>query len=163
MPRLQSSEFWSNVAKGVGDACWTWIGTISDHGYGRFFLDGTEHKAHRIAFALGKNTALPGVVMVCHRCDNRVCVNPAHLFIGLAEDNNRDARDKGRTFTPRALHNGNGKLSDEQVAEVLASTEKGNAIARRLAVSPALISMIRSRQRRQVVGDAGVEPAAFRV
>jgi hypothetical protein len=160
---LEASGFWNNVAKGGPDECWPWIGTVSDKGYGKHFSGGGEHRAHRVAFALGKNTALPGVVMVCHRCDNRVCANPNHLFIGLADDNNKDARAKGRAVTPRGLSNGNGKLSDAQVWEVVASSESGAAISRRLGVSQALVSMIRSRKRRAVVGTAGVEPATFRV
>lgn len=102
--------------------------------------------------------------MVCHRCDNPACVNPNHLFIGTAVDNNQDARAKGRAVTPRATKNGNGKLSDAQILDVIQSQESGTAVARRLGVSPALVSMVRSGQRRKMlVGDAGVEPATFRV
>jgi hypothetical protein len=163
LPNLAASDFWDNVRQGAPDECWPWIGSLTDKGYGRFFLDGVEHRAHRVAFALGKNTAVPGVVMVCHRCDNRPCANPGHLFIGLAVDNNGDARDKGRTYTQRGMRNGNGKLSDEQVAHILGSAESGAALARRLKVSPALVSMIRSGQRRNVVGGTGIEPVTSTV
>ena len=163
IPALRDAGFWDGVRRGTQGECWEWLGATSEKGYGRFEFGGATHRAHRIAFVLGKNTALPGVVMVCHRCDNPACVNPDHLFIGLAEDNNNDARAKGRGVTPRGTRNGNGKLTDEQVAEVQASRETGAAIARRMGVSPALVSMVRSGQRRQVVGTAGVEPATFRV
>lgn len=160
---LRATDFWAGARVGQTDDCWPWLGRVTGKGYGRFDFDGTELRAHRVAFALGKNTALPGVVMVCHRCDNTRCVNPEHLFIGLAADNNEDAAAKGRVVAPRGLRNGNGKLSDERVAEVLTSAESGAAIARRLGVSQSLVSMIRNSKRRQMVGDAGVEPATFRV
>ena len=160
---LPAAEFWASVAIGREDECWPWRAQTNDKGYGRFAVDGAEHKSHRVAFALGKRTGVPGVVMVCHRCDNPACCNPHHLFLGLAKDNNEDRSGKGRTVAPRSLANGNGKLSDAQVRDVLTSREPGAAIARRFGVSPALVSMIRNGRRRQMVGDAGVEPATFRV
>lgn len=160
---LERAGFWDRVQRADEASCWPWDGPLNDGGYGRFILPAGEHRAHRVAFALGRRTPLPSVVMVCHRCDNPACCNPAHLFIGLAEDNNADARVKGRHVAPSALRNGNAKLSDDQVREVLVSRETGAAVARRLGVSPALVSMIRSGRRREMVGDAGVEPATFRV
>lgn len=163
LPALESAGFWDRVQRIEDGSCWPWTGPTNQGGYGRFIVGNSEHRAHRVAFALGRRTPLPGVVMVCHRCDNPACCNPDHLFIGLATDNNADARDKGRHVAPTALRNGKGKLSDEQVRDVLTSRESGAAIARRFGVSQSLVSMIRRGQRREMVGDAGIEPATFRV
>lgn len=156
---LKSSDFWGKVEQRDPSSCWTWTGASNESGYGRFFLGRQEYRAHRVAFAIGKNTGLPGLVMVCHRCDNPACVNPSHLFIGLAADNNADKASKGRSAVPRAMMNGNGKLSDDDVRLVLTSNQTGASLARQLGVSTALISMIRTgRRRRPVVGAPGIEP-----
>lgn len=157
------NNFWSHVGRANDTGCRLWGGRLNGKGYGLFKAAGQYHMAHRLAFALGKRTPLPGVVMVCHRCDTPACCEPQHLFLGLAADNNADRAAKGRTVAPMSLQNGNSKLSDAQVEDVRSSAESGVAIARRFGVSPALVSMIRSGQRRQMVGDAGIEPATFRV
>lgn len=56
--------------------------------------------AHRIAFELAWGVPA-GALFVCHRCDNVLCCNPAHLFLGTARDNARDMHTKGRnTMSP---------------------------------------------------------------
>jgi hypothetical protein len=76
--------------------CWIWEGTRDPGGYGRI-RDGRRYRlAHRVAWELAFGP-IPDGFAVCHRCDNRACINLTHLFLGTLTDNNRDRMRKGRS------------------------------------------------------------------
>jgi len=74
--------------------CWNWTRHVGKNGYAWFRQDGHGH-AHRWAYARFCGPIPPGL-WVLHSCDNRRCVNPAHLFLGTNGDNIRDMVAKGR-------------------------------------------------------------------
>lgn len=81
---------------------------------------------------------------VCHRCDNPVCVNPEHLFLGTSAENSADRDAKGRHITHRGSDNVSAKLTEEDVIAIRASDGKGIVLAAYYGVSPSRISEIRT-------------------
>jgi len=91
-------RFYSKLQPEPMSGCLLWLGAIHKNGYGYLFPKGKNRKcesAHRVAFELAYGE-IPDGLFVCHRCDVPVCVNPHHLFLGTARDNNEDCREKGR-------------------------------------------------------------------
>lgn len=91
--------FFSKIDFGVGDdTCWLWEGSRTSNGYGQFrFLD-CNWQAHRVAWTLLVGP-IPEGMELCHTCDVRACVNPAHIFVGTHQDNMDDMGRKGRRRT----------------------------------------------------------------
>jgi hypothetical protein len=103
----------------IGDGCWEWMGNRNVKNYG-LFTRPPDMAAHRFAyeFFYGVN---PGSMLVCHKCDNPPCCRPSHLFLGTAEDNMRDAMQKGRLSGHHinlGESNGAAKLTQCDVEEI---------------------------------------------
>lgn len=160
-------RFWGRVDKRQPEECWLWKGTKGPSGYGIICgsLSGVyvgRVLAHRAAWML-VNGPVPSdgpghhgwVVM--HTCDNRKCVNPAHLVLGTQGENIKDMDRKGRAnrsgLVPESgVKHRRAALDAEQVADVLQSQETHKALAQRLGVSIDTIKRVRSGQ---TYGDQG--------
>lgn len=97
-------RFWASVQK--SDSCWTWTGRRYPGGYGEFSVKHVNYRAHRVSWMLNVGP-IPDGLLVCHHCDNRLCVRPDHLFLGTDKDNQTDAIRKGR--------HARGRLSPEGI------------------------------------------------
>jgi hypothetical protein len=103
--RNTKEDFWKFVQK--SDTCWLWSGTLDRDGYGSFWYEGKNNRAHRFIFEL-IGEPLASTELSLHSCDVRNCVNPEHLRPGTQHDNVHDAIDRKRF----------NKFSDDMVAEV---------------------------------------------
>lgn len=124
-------RLWSRVDRSGGpDACWPWTGLVGYTGYGKMTVRRKNTPTHRFAFEL-TNGPIPSGLCVCHACDNRLCCNPAHLWLGTQMDNIQDRNAKGRqarglgsTGTAGERHRC-ARLTDDQVLEMRALRATG--------------------------------------
>lgn len=154
-------NFWSRVAMGAPHECWEWQGAKTSAGYGNLSWHGECVQAHRVAYflavggiALHTRFRQAGVAkryrrFVLHRCDNRLCCNPEHLFLGSMRTNLLDAYEKGRKSQPKSAHT-NAKLTPAQVKTIRAAYDAGGVrqvdLAAAYGVTQRVISLIVRRE-----------------
>lgn len=122
-------RFEANTAPGP-NGCREWTGAVAANGYGRITVAGAELYAHRLAWELYR-AAIPRGHHVLHRCDNRRCVNPDHLFIGTNRANVDDKLAKGRQ--PAGERVAGATLTDAQARAIRERYALGTATAAVLA------------------------------
>lgn len=100
-------------------SCWEWIGSIQTKtGYGQFYLNKKNISSHRVSWILHEGE-IPKGLCVLHKCDNRKCVNPDHLWIGNHKENTRDMIEKGRIFIQKSI------MNDQQKSQCIQLYKKG--------------------------------------
>lgn len=96
MSKVHTKETLYKLKRVTKKGCWNFTGPISKGcGYGKVGFYGKVINAHRLSWIL-TNGDVPSGLIVCHKCDNRKCINPDHLFIGTYRDNTQDMIRKGR-------------------------------------------------------------------
>lgn len=150
----RAALFWSKVDKAEG-GCWTWKGSLfKPSGYGQFWVAGSPTIASRVAWCLTFGP-IPDGMCVLHRCDNRPCVNPDHLFLGTKADNNRDRAQKGRngnSGAPPGERNGNASLTAHDVMKLRSLYSANNKrpkygdLAKRFGIAASTVAAIVNRR-----------------
>lgn len=156
-PEQRITEFWNKVAIAGEDDCWLWKGACIKKGYGQVGWFDRLELAHRVSYELSTGKA-PGELFVLHKCDNRRCCNPAHLFLGTNTDNMRDMEQKGRGVHLKGERHVNHKLTDAQVVEIrqryASGSETLSALGREYGVSNVQIGQIVHNKQRKDVPNA---------
>jgi len=140
--------FWQKVEIRDLLSCWEWTGSAKDGGYGQVVIRPHHYGAHQISFFL--HTGInPTGKDVCHSCDNPLCVNPAHLFLGTRLDNMRDCKSKLRhAFGEKCCHTKYAKEFVDKIRMMLNSGMRGMDIASELGVTRQYVSDIKLGKKR---------------
>lgn len=128
------------VSPEPNSGCWLWTGGTNVWGYGIVSLGRKEDgatSAHRAMYRVSKGE--PGQLHVCHECDNRLCVNPSHLFLGTQKENCADKMRKGRQQNQAGELSPSAKLTQDAVDDIRSRRLRGSEFARLYSVSPQAI------------------------
>lgn len=154
----EECSFLSRI-KVTDTGCHEWRGNVNNDGYGVIRVNKKMVSVHRYAYerVFGK---IPKGLLVCHKCDNRKCVNPDHLFLGTHYDNNHDRSLKGRSgvrvFSDaerkrysemfKGENQTNAKLTDKDAIEIFKSNLSHGLLAKLYGVSKSVITNIKNKK-----------------
>ena len=133
--KKDEERFWKKVDKKENEECWEWRAG-KRAGYGAFKMNGKVQSSHRVVYSMEKGE-IPGEKLVLHKCDNRKCVNPSHLYLGDYSRNIQDRLErtewKPGDSLPKGENHPNTKLTEEEVIEIREKYSNKNITQKELA------------------------------
>jgi hypothetical protein len=146
------NRFEAAYVRGQDNECWLWLGNKRGNGYGRIGIGNRRYEsAHRRAYRRFRGE-IPDGMLVCHKCDNPLCVNPNHLFLGTTADNAQDRERKGRGYKisegPRAKgeRHWHAQLTDQDVLAIRLDRRRAVAIAEAYKIHKSTVYKIINRR-----------------
>tara|TARA_R110000868_G_scaffold25423_3_gene99155 strand:- start:13037 stop:13534 length:498 start_codon:yes stop_codon:yes gene_type:complete len=155
IPSFVIERFWKKVDIKGSDDCWEWkasrLGWGSEEwrGYGQFWVPSFNKNllSHRFSWIINFGD-IPANLLVCHKCDNTLCVNPKHLFLGTSADNQKDMKNKKRST--HGINHPSAILNENDVLEIkkrLSCGEKISSISKDFDVQRGAIEKIKHGKR----------------
>lgn len=155
MPRwneTREERFWKQVRIESENECWIWTGSRTKNGggarYGGFSDSGKTSRAHRVSYEMDKGE-IPRGMVVRHKCDNTLCVNPHHLEVGTQKQNVADRDARGRSVYRKGEKHGLSKITEDIVRIIRDLIEKGylqKDIAFAFGITPSSVTAIKKRR-----------------
>lgn len=165
-PSRGLERLWKYVIPEPNSGCWLWTGAVtpSPNGAlrGQIALGGKHMLAHRAAYTLYKGS-IPDGLMICHKCDNPLCVNPDHLYAGTHADNMADMKNRKRYFAAKdrdrcvAIGAALGSTNDWSVGE-----SNGRAVLTKVDVSAIRSALAVGAKKKVLAREYGVSDRTIR-
>lgn len=144
-PKTKARKLSENIEE-VSTGCWEWVPARgSKNKYGSVWIHPKPIRIHVLAATLTFGP-IPLGAAVCHKCDNTLCCNPGHLFLGTQLENMRDMANKGRSIKLSGERHPLSKLSDDTMREIKTHLDSGKRVmelSRIYGVSHTIITNIK--------------------
>lgn len=145
-------RFWNKIDKKSIDLCWNWKASKTKQGYGKLiYKNKTTIKnllAHRISYTIHHNE-IPKHLIICHKCNNKLCCNPNHLYAGNHKQNCNDSIKAGTHFkltSKIGIEHHDSKLKEHEVIEIIKSKLSLSELSNKYKVTKQNIIKIKKRK-----------------
>jgi hypothetical protein len=146
MKRKTTIEYFEDkVIPEPNTGCHIWTANTNDKGYGLFNFSGKMMSAHRAAYKLYIGE-IPEGLHVLHTCDNRLCVNPLHFWLGTNLDNIRDRQKKGRDRYLSGTSHPRSRFSADEIKAIRESKLTQKELAKQYNTCQQHISQIKRNE-----------------